>query len=161
MYLRRSTRTLRGRTYVNYQLVESVRTPSGPRQNTICSLGDLGPGSREEWARRARKLEQAVAGQEDLFELSDAEAERVLEKVKTKRAANTQHAAQEPQLYGSERISVDPKLITTEHHREAANHHDSEDHEKAAHHAHIAHGHTLHATHHAEEAGKHHATEHA
>lgn len=119
MYLRRTTRTLRGRTYVNYQLVESVRTPSGPRQKTICSLGDLGPGSREEWARRARKLEQAVAGQEDLFEPSDAEAERVLEKAQTKRAANTQNAAQGPQLYGGEHITVDPKLITTEHHREA------------------------------------------
>jgi len=108
----------KGRTYVNYQLVESVRTSNGPRQKTICSLGDLGPGSREEWARRARKLEHAVAGQEDLFEPSDAEAERALEKAKTKRG-NAQRAAQEQQLYGGERITVDPKRITTERHREA------------------------------------------
>jgi transposase len=118
MYLRRTTRTHNGRTYVNYQLVESVRTSNGPRQKTICSLGDLGPGSREEWARRARKLEHAVAGQEDLFEPSDAEAERALEKAKTKRG-NAQRAAQEQQLYGGERITVDPKRITTERHREA------------------------------------------
>lgn len=119
MYLRRTARTHKGRTYVNYQLVESVRTANGPRQKTICSLGDLGPGSRQEWARRARKLEHAVAGQEDLFEPSDAEAKRVLEKAKSKRGANTRPTGQEAQLYGGEHITVDPKLITTERHREA------------------------------------------
>ena len=115
MYLRRTTRTHKGRSYVNYQLVESVRTPNGPRQKTICSLGDLGPGPREEWVRRARKLEHAVAGQEDLFEPSDAEAERVLEKAKTTRVVNDRQS----QPYGGEHITIDPKLITTEDHREA------------------------------------------
>ena len=115
MYLRRTSRRHKGKTYVNYQLVEAVRTPNGLRQKTICSLGDLGPGPREEWIRRARKLEHAVAGQEDLLEPSDAEAERVLEKAKSKRPAN----AQESQSYGGEHITIDPKLITTECHREA------------------------------------------
>jgi transposase len=121
MFLRRTTRTHKGRTYVNYQLVESVRTPKGPRQNTICSLGDLGPGSREEWAKRARKLEHAVAGQEDLLERSDPEVDRVLEKAKAKRAADAQRTAQMPGLGSDDGglITVDPKRITTEHHREA------------------------------------------
>ena len=88
MFLRRTTRTHNGKTYVNYQLVESVRTPKGPRQSTICSLGDLGPGPREEWIRRARKLEQAVAGQGDLLERSDPEVDRVLEKAKAKSIQN-------------------------------------------------------------------------
>jgi transposase len=121
MFLRRTTRTHKGKTYVNYQLVESVRTPKGPRQNTICSLGDLGPGSREEWARRARKLEHAVAGQEDLLERSDPEVDRVLEKAKAKHAADAQRTAQMPGLGSDDggHITVDPKLITTELHREA------------------------------------------
>ena len=121
MFLRRTTRTHKGRTYVNYQLVESVRTPKGPRQNTICSLGDLGPGPREEWARRARKLENAVAGQEDLLEHSDPEVDRVLEKAKAKHAADAQRTAQMPGLGSDDggHITVDPKLITTERHREA------------------------------------------
>src|SRR5215468_2509069 len=119
MYLRRTARTHKGRTYVNYQLVESVRTPNGPRQKTICSLGDLRPGSREEWARRARKLEHAIAGQEDLLEPNDPETQRVLEKAKSKRGANTRPTAQERQLYSGEHITVDPKQITTERHREA------------------------------------------
>ena len=33
--LRRTTRSHKGRTYVNYQLVASVRTPNDPRQKTI------------------------------------------------------------------------------------------------------------------------------
>src|SRR5215467_8946452 len=117
MYLRRTTRMLKGRTYVNYQLVVSVRTPNGPRQKTICSLGDLGPGSREEWAKRARKLEHAVGGQEDLLEPRDAEAERVLQKAK--RNTIPQRTAIETELCGGEHITIDPKLITTERHREA------------------------------------------
>jgi transposase len=118
MFLRRTTRTHKGKTYVNYQLVESVRTPNGPRQNTICSLGDLGPGPREEWARRARKLEHAVAGQEDLLEGSDPAVDSVLERAKTKRAADTLRSAQMSERE-SGHITVDPKLITTEQHREA------------------------------------------
>ena len=121
MFLRRTTRTHKGKTYVNYQLVESVRTPKGPRQNTICSLGDLGPGPREEWARRARKLEHAVAGQEDLLERSDPEVDRVLKKAEAKHTAVAQRTAQMPGLGSDDggHITVDPKLITTERHREA------------------------------------------
>jgi hypothetical protein len=46
------------------------------------------------------------------------------------------------------------------HHREAAKHYGAGNHEKAAHHAHVAHGHHLHAEHHEEEAAKHHVEEH-
>jgi transposase len=114
MFLRRSTRTYKGKTYTNYQLVESVRTSSGPRQRTICSLGDLGPGSRETWVKRARKLEHAVAGQQDLLERrSDPEFDAVVEKAKAQRQ---RHASQPP---AEETITVNPDQITTERHREA------------------------------------------
>src|SRR5262249_13265803 len=49
---------------------------------------------------------------------SDPTAERVLEKAKSKRDANTQ-PTKAPQLHGGEHITIDPKLITTERHREA------------------------------------------
>ncbi len=118
VFLRRTTRTHKGKTYVNYQLVESVRTPNGPRQKTLCSLGDLGPGPREEWIKRARRLEHAVAGQEDLLEPGDPETERVLEKAKSNRSQRTAQRSQ-PQFIDGGRITIDPKLITTERHREA------------------------------------------
>ena len=40
------------------------------------------------------------------------------------------------------------------HHREAAKHYKSGENERAAHHAHAAHGHSLHANHYAKESGK-------
>jgi hypothetical protein len=43
------------------------------------------------------------------------------------------------------------------HHKEAARHYESGNHEAAGYHAHIAHGHTIHALHHSEEAAKQHA----
>jgi len=68
MYIRKSTRSYKRRTYTNYLLVESVHTPKGPRQNTICSLGDLSPRPREEWLKLACKIEEALVGQGDLLE---------------------------------------------------------------------------------------------
>ena len=63
MYLRRSIRSYRGRTYTSYLLVESVHTANGPRQKAVCSLGDLSPRSREEWLKLAHKIEDALVGQ--------------------------------------------------------------------------------------------------
>ena len=46
MYLRKSIRSYKGGSYTNYLLVESIHTAKGPRQKTVCSLGDLGPRPR-------------------------------------------------------------------------------------------------------------------
>src|SRR4030042_4348255 len=66
MYLRKTTRTYKNRTYVNHLLVESVHTAAGPRQRTICSLGNLAPGPAERWLGVAHKLEAALQGQASL-----------------------------------------------------------------------------------------------
>src|SRR3990170_247960 len=63
MYLRKTVKRHKGKMYTNHLLVESVHTPQGPRQRTICSLGSLAPAPREEWRRLAHKLEAALAGQ--------------------------------------------------------------------------------------------------
>ncbi len=114
MYLRRTARTIRGKTYLNYQLVESVRTPKGPRQRTICSLGDLGPASRQEWMRRATTLGAAVAGQHDLLERDGCVVDSVVEKARRRRRSDAADAEA-----ASGHILVDPNRITTERHREA------------------------------------------
>ena len=49
MFIRKTVKRHNGRSYTSYLLVESVRTPQGPRQKTICSLGDLSPGPRQKW----------------------------------------------------------------------------------------------------------------
>lgn len=63
MYIRKSMRVYRGKTYTNHLLVESVQTPKGPRQRTICSLGSLEPAPREQWLALAHKLQSALQGQ--------------------------------------------------------------------------------------------------
>ena len=71
MYIRKSTRTYKEKTYTNHLLVESIQTPKGPRQRIICSLGSLEPGPAEEWLGLAHKLESALEGQESLPDSSE------------------------------------------------------------------------------------------
>ena len=84
MYIRKASRTYKGKTYSNYLLVESIITPKGPRQKVICSLGDLSPRPREDWLALAHKLESALSGQQELVRSSEnAEIERLVAKVKS------------------------------------------------------------------------------
>lgn len=82
MYIRSSTRKHKGKTYTNYVLVESVSTPKGPRQKTVCSLGNLKPRSRKEWLKLAHKIECALVGQEGFYGEDDPEVGEIVKKVK-------------------------------------------------------------------------------
>ena len=81
MYIRKITRKVKDKVYENYLLVESVMTPKGPRQRTICSLGHLKPRPRKEWLLLARKVETALKGQLT-FEKEEPEVEEIVEKAK-------------------------------------------------------------------------------
>jgi len=84
MYIRKSTRKYKGKSYTNYVLVESVQTPDGPRQHSICSLGSLAPAPQKEWLALAHKLEASLKGQQSL-QPSPIEVEAVVSKVRAKR----------------------------------------------------------------------------
>jgi transposase len=86
MYVRQTTRRYKDKTYTNYLLVESVHTPKGPRQKVICSLGDLSPRPAEDWLRLARKVEDALVGQADLFSQPDPEVEQIVRQVRQRQA---------------------------------------------------------------------------
>jgi len=73
VFLKATRKTVRGKTYTNHLLVESISTPKGPRHHTICSLGALQPAPREHWLALAHKLEAALSGQQSL--LPDAEVD--------------------------------------------------------------------------------------
>src|ERR1017187_4966582 len=75
MYIRQSSRTYKGKTYINYVLVESILTPKGPRQKIICSLGDLRPRPHAEWLALAHKLSSALSGQADLLDTPAPDSE--------------------------------------------------------------------------------------
>jgi transposase len=83
MYIRKSTRNYKGKTYTNYLLVESVQTPRGPRQRIVCSLGSLAPAPQEEWLALAHKLETSLRGQLSLS-ASQAEIDAIVAKVRRK-----------------------------------------------------------------------------
>lgn len=84
MYIRKSSRTYKGKTYSNYVLVESVLTPKGPRQKIICSLGDLSPRPQADWLELAHKLTSALSGQTDLLadQAPDSELQQLIAKAK-------------------------------------------------------------------------------
>jgi transposase len=126
MYIRKSIRSYKGRTYTNYVLVESLHTPKGPRQKTICSLGDLGARSREEWLKLAGKIENALVGQGDLLATDDADVADIVRRVETRRAWHDADRSEPPSSSSSSRrggssasIKVDPARVATERHREA------------------------------------------
>src|SRR5271167_4037275 len=75
MYIRKTVRRYKDKTYVNFLLVESVLTDKGPRQKVICSLGDLSPRPPEQWLALARKLQDALTGQLSLPGLADEDPE--------------------------------------------------------------------------------------
>ena len=129
MYIRRSTRHYKGKTYTNYVLVESVQTPDGPRQKTICSLGDLSPRPRQQWLELAHKLEHALAGQASLWDSAglprDPELDGMVEKIRgrppspARRSAPPAPPPAAAPVTGGETVAVDPRRVSTEQHREA------------------------------------------
>ena len=103
MYVRKTTRRYKDKTYTNYLLVESIHTPNGPRQKVVCSLGDLSPRPAEEWLRLARKVEEALVGQVNLFSEPDPEVDEIVRQVQEQQIAT---------LRKSGNSSTDPSQTT-------------------------------------------------
>lgn len=120
MYIRKSSRTYKGKTYLNYVLVQSVLTPKGPRQKVICSLGDLSPRPRAEWLNLAHKLESALSGQSELLATggSGDELGQLVAKVHAAHLTAPSAALAESPM-GSEWIAVHIDRVRTEQCREA------------------------------------------
>jgi transposase len=67
VFIKRTTKRLKGKTYFNHLLVESVATEKGPRHRVVCSLGSLEPAPPKEWRALARRMEEALDEQQALF----------------------------------------------------------------------------------------------
>jgi transposase len=117
MYIRHTTRTVRGKSYVNHLLVESVATPEGPRQRVVCSLGDLSPRPASEWLKLAYKIEMALVGQGDLLEEPDGEAQVIVAKVRRRQARRS--SARSAAARDEDLVSVHTDRVTMEEAREA------------------------------------------
>jgi len=117
MYIRKTISKQRGKTYTNYLLVESVSTPKGPRQKTICSIGDLSPRPAGQWLKLAHKIEGALVGQYELIEDTDKETRDIIGKVKERIERET------PVKDTDEVISVQVDKVETARHREGGSVH--------------------------------------
>jgi transposase len=51
MFLRRHARSKDGKDHAYWSLVETVRTPDGPRQRTLCYLGELNDSAQARWLK--------------------------------------------------------------------------------------------------------------
>lgn len=111
MYIRKSSRVYKGKTYTNHLLVESVQTPKGPRQRAICSLGSLEPAPGEQWLALAHKLQSALQGQLCL------ETPQIDTLVQTRRRRQQRGARLSG--HSSSVIEVDANRVDTERAREA------------------------------------------
>lgn len=68
MFLRPNHRSKDGKEHTYWSLVESVRTANGPRQRTLCHLGELNNSDQARWLRTVEVFnEQGEAQQLKLF----------------------------------------------------------------------------------------------
>src|SRR6202158_2323478 len=68
MFLRPNRRSKDGKDHNYWSLVETVRTPNGPRQRTLCYLGELNSSTQARWLKTIEVFnEQGEAQQLKLF----------------------------------------------------------------------------------------------
>src|SRR5207244_2597258 len=68
MFLRRNDRQKDGKGHTYWSLVETVRTPDGPRQRTLCYLGELNDSAQARWLKTIEVFnEQGESRQLKLF----------------------------------------------------------------------------------------------
>ncbi len=77
MFIREKKKKKKGKRYCQYQLIESVRTPAGPRQTLVLNLGTL-KLHKDKWKHLANRIEGKMHGQPSLF-ASDPEIEKLAE----------------------------------------------------------------------------------
>ena len=68
MFLRPHARSKDGKDHTYWSLVETIRTPDGPRQKTLCYLGELNSSAQARWLKTVEVFnEQGEAQQLKLF----------------------------------------------------------------------------------------------
>ena len=112
MFIKRTSRRVGGKTYVNHLLVESVATPQGSRHRTICSLGSLAPAPEAQWRGLAQKLSSALGGQTTF--LPDPATAAVAARARPPRGRPRPAAA-----VGADVVAVHTDQVETEDAREA------------------------------------------
>ena len=74
MFLRRHGRCKDGKDHTYWSLVETVRTPDGPRQRTLCYLGELNASAQARWLKTIEVFNAQGESQQLKLFPSDVEA---------------------------------------------------------------------------------------
>ena len=74
MFLRSHSRSKDGKPHTYWSLVETVRTPDGPRQKTLCYLGELNSSVQARWVKTIEVFNEQGEGQQLKLFPSDVEA---------------------------------------------------------------------------------------
>jgi transposase len=118
MFIRETTKTAKGKKYFQYQLIESVRTPAGPRQRLVLNLGGLNV-PREKWKELANCIEAELHNQPLLFE-SDSDIKnlashyaQIIIREKLNQQAEEQTARQDREETGLQYEKVDIQSVST------------------------------------------------
>jgi len=64
MFLRPNRRTKDGKDHSYWSLVETVRTPDGPRQKTLCYLGELNSSAQARWLKTVEVFNEQGEGEQ-------------------------------------------------------------------------------------------------
>lgn len=67
MFLRKNRRTKDGKPHIYWSLVETIRTPKGPRQRVVGYLGDLDNQKEDLYRGMVKRLKGQSDGQMDIF----------------------------------------------------------------------------------------------
>ena len=73
MFIKEVIKKTKGKKYIQHQLVESIRTPAGPRQNMVLNLGVISL-HKDRWKTLANLIESNLHNQQRFF-TEDAEIE--------------------------------------------------------------------------------------
>lgn len=117
MFIKKTSKSVKGKTYVNHLLVKSIATPKGPRHKVICSLGSLAPAPESEWLALARKVEAALLGQPGLE--SDPQVDSIVHRARSEGVRRAERADRATDGDDSELVAVHTDRVETEEVRQA------------------------------------------
>lgn len=78
MFIRETIKTIKEKKYIQHKLIESIRTPFGPRQKVILNLGILDL-EKNKWKDLANSIEAILHGQAELFSNKNEEINKLAE----------------------------------------------------------------------------------
>ncbi len=119
MFIRESTKLKKNKKYIQHQLVESIRTPNGPRQKMILNLGILDI-PKDKWKELANTIESELhkemllfSGDPEIEKLAKHYARIIIREKINKENENINRGHQPPQQEEPQYETVDINSTTT------------------------------------------------